>query len=233
MYQNRGSTFGTVRRPYFAAIILVTMTLSQNKTAFRRATMMIAAIGGLALAGGVAQASVIPISFTTSGIFSSGTPAEISYIPTSFSGSTSESGNLVLPNIGEFVLGATADPEHFNGSTFTLHLEFLSPLGVINPVDFVASLSGHINRNGNGNVHVNFTPGSNVFTFANSTSSGTFTLSVNDVTGLQPNDTLTATGNITGASNPPAAAPEPGSFVLLGSALIALSYTVRRKTRLQ
>lgn len=207
------------------------MKLVQNRIAIRGVMMTAITIGGLVLSAGAAKAGVIPISFTTTGTFSAGTPSDLSYIPTAFSGVTSATGFLLLPDLGEFTLSETADPMRFNGDTFTLHLNFLMPLGVIGPVDFVASLSGHINANGKGNVHLNFTPNSSAFAFANAAGSGTFTLGVNDVIGLQQNDTATATGSIANAIDPPAAAPEPCSLILFGTGLITLSYTARRRVR--
>jgi hypothetical protein len=201
-----------------------------NRTAFGGVIMMTVTIAGFALSEDIAKASVIPISFTTSGTFSPGTPSDLSYTATSFTGTTTMAGFLLLPDLGQFNLNGPTDPQRFNGESFTLHLNFLTPLGVSGSVDFVASLSGHINVNGNGNVHVNFTPNSKVIAFANDTSSGTFSLAVNDVIGLQQSGAATPTGNVANAvMAPPTVAPEPDSFILLGSALIALSCTVRRK----
>jgi hypothetical protein len=206
------------------------MKLIQNRTVLSGVMIMTVTIGGFALSGGVAKASVIPISFTTTGTFSAGTPSDLSYTATSFTGTTTAGGFLLLPDLGQFNLNGPADPQRFNGDSFTLHLNFLTPLGVTGSVDFVASLSGHINSNGNGNVHVNFTPNSKVIAFANDTGSGTFSLAVNDVVGLQQSGAATATGSIANAvGDPPTEAPEPASFILFGSALIGLCCTVRRK----
>jgi hypothetical protein len=206
------------------------MKLIQNRTVLGGVIMMTVTIGGFALSEGIAKASVIPISFTTTGTFSTGTPSDLSYTATSFTGTTTTAGFLLLPDLGQFNLNGPTDPQRFNGDSFTLHLNFLTPLGVSGSVDFVASLSGHINGNGNGNVHVNFTPNSKVNAFANDTASGTFTLAVNDVIGLQQNGAATSTGSVANAvAEPPTVAPEPGSFILFGSALIGLCCTVRRK----
>jgi hypothetical protein len=206
------------------------MKLIKNRTPLGGLMTMTVAIGGFALSEGIAKASVIPISFTTTGTFSSGTPSDLSYTATSFTGTTTAAGFLLLPDLGQFNLSGPADPERFNGDSFTLHLNFLTPLGVTGAVDFVASLSGHINANGNGNVHVNFTPNSKVIAFASDTASGTFTLAVNDVIGLQQSGAATSTGSVANAvAEPPTVAPEPGSFILFGSALIGLCCTVRRK----
>ena len=192
--------------------------------------IMTVAIGGFALSERIAKASVIPISFTTTGTFSSGTPSDLSYTATSFTGTTTAAGFVLLPDLGQFNLIGPADPERFNGDSFTLHLNFLTPLGVTGGVDFVASLRGHINANGNGNVHVNFTPNSKVIAFANDTAYGTFTLAVNDVIGLEQNGATTSTGSVANAvAEPPSVVPEPDSFILFGSALIRFCCTVRRK----
>lgn len=207
------------------------MKLVQNRTAFHGVIMITAAIGSFGFSGRIAKAGPIPISFNTTGTFSPGTPADLTYTPISFAGTTSEDGFLVLPDLGQFSLGGSADDARFHGDSFTLHFDFLTPLGVIGSVDFLASLSGHINDNGDGNVHVNFTPNSEVIAFANVTNSGSFTLIVNDVTGLRQDGAVTATGSVTNAVAPEFSAPEPGSFMLFGSALVALSCIVRRKIR--
>src|SRR5207244_4612049 len=107
----------------------------------------------LSFSEGAAKASVNPISFTTTGTFSTGTPSDLSYTATSFTGTTTAEGFLLLPDLGQFNLDGPADPQRFNGDSFTLRLNFLTPLGVSGSVAFVASLSGHFNVNRNGNVH--------------------------------------------------------------------------------
>ena len=209
-------------------MILLEMNLTQNNRALSHMIMTAVTLGGLALSSPIAKAGVIPITFTTIGTFSAGTPSELSYTPTSFTGVTSEAGYLLLPDVGQFNLNELANPQGFNGNTFSLHLTFLMPLGITGSVDFAASLSGHINDNGNGNVHVNFTPNSKVIPFSNDAASGSFTLAVNDVIGLRQGDTPILTGSIAAAADPTSVAPEPGSFLLFGSALVALSSVVRR-----
>ena len=207
------------------------MTLLSSKTGLRQ-IMMIAAIANFGFSGCIAKASVISISFSTSGIFSAGSPSELTYTPTSFTGTTSPDGFLDLTNLGQFNLDGSTAPERFNHNSFTFHFDFSAPMGVIGSVDFVASLSGNINSNGNGNVHINFTPNSEGIAFATNTGSGTFILGVNDVIGLQPNTIAIVSGNITNTVDPqitPASAPEPESIVLFGSALMGLSCAVRRK----
>lgn len=213
------------------------MKFSHNIAALRLMAVIFAAIATLGFSVRTANADIIPISFTTIGTFSAGTPAGLTYTPVSFTGATTPDGTVTLTNLGQFSLGSSSGAENFTHDSFTLQFNFLTPLGVTGPVDFVGSLSGQINAKGNGNVHVAFKPQTEVISFSNQTSSGTFTLSVNDVIGLRQPGTLTATGSISNmtyhpiAISHPSATPEPGSFLLLGSALIALSWTVRRGFR--
>ena len=179
----------------------------------------------------MATASVIPIEFTTTGIFSAASPAELTYTPTSFSGTVADGGSLALSDLGTFSLSIPADPAKFNGQTFTLHLDFTSPAGVVGSIDFPAALTGHVSENANGKLHINFTPNSQVVSFVNATASGSFTLGVSDIINLQKDGLATLTGSISNAIDPEAAAqaPEPGSMLLLGSALILFALVVRPK----
>ena len=197
------------------------MTLLSSKTALRQ-MMMIAAVANFGCSGCIVKANVISISASTGGIFSAGSPSDLTYTPTSFTGTTSPDGFLDLTNLGQFSLAGSTAPERFNHNRFTLHFDFSAPMGVISS-DFVASLSGNLNSNGNGNVHIKFTPNSETIAFATNAGSSTFILGVNDVIGLQPNTIAIASGSITDAADPqiaPATAPETGSIVLFGSALM-------------
>ena len=193
--------------------------------------IMFAAIATLGVSATTANAGVVPISFTTVGTFSAGTPADLAYTPISFTGATAPDGTLTLTDIGQFSLSSSSQAEHFTQDSFTLQFNFLTPVGVIEPVEFIASLSGQINPNGNGNVHVHFKPNEEVISFSNQTGSGSFTLTVNNVIGLRQQGTVTATGSVYEAGDYASAVPEPGSFILLGSALIALSCGIRRGFR--
>ena len=86
------------------------MKLIKNRTSIGGLMIMTVAIGGFALSEGIAKASVIPISFTTTGTFSSGTPSDLSYTATSFTGTTTAAGFLLLPDLGQFNLTGPADP---------------------------------------------------------------------------------------------------------------------------
>lgn len=207
------------------------MRVTHNVTALRRMTMIFAAIATFGLSARTANANIIPISFTTIGTFNDGTPADLVYTPISFTGATSPDGTLTLTDLGQFSLGSPSAAEQFTHNSFTLQFQFLTPVGVIGSVDFVASLSGHINANGNGNVHVHFKPKTEVISFSNQTGPDSFTLTVNDVIGLQRQSVITATGSINNMVDHSNAVPEPGSFMLLGSALIALSCSARGRFR--
>jgi hypothetical protein len=191
------------------------------------------AIGILALMPGAANASVIAIDFVTSGTFSAGTPAELTYTPTTFTGTTSAAGFLDLPDLGQFGLSIPADPQHFNGQTFTLHLDFSSPLGIVGSVDFMGAITGHVSGNSNSKLHINFTPNSQSYNFANASGTGSFTLTVNDIIGLQKDSTSALTGSISNAVDPSSAAaatPEPASWMLLvGGALVLVHRRARMK----
>src|SRR5439155_12961125 len=197
---------------------------------FRHALIFGAAIAILGISERIATASVIPISFTTTGVFSAGMPPGLTYTPTSFSGVTAPDGSLALPDLGTFTAGAVTENTDFNGFLFTLGFNFSLPDGVIGTVEFVGDLHGQLHPNGGSGVQVHFNPNnSQVVTYSGSSSSGSFTLTVDNVRGVDVGSPQTATGSITGGVDPAAATPEPGSFVLLGTALIAISWALRRR----
>lgn len=185
-----------------------------------------------------ARADEVTVSGTTSGTFSSGTPTGISFTPGSFSvttvgGFTTVGAvNTANDSLGTITLNNT--PGAFTGQTFTLVVTFQAPAGITtgNPATFTATLTGTVNSTGNGGVFLNFDNNPINFTFNDGTTSGTFSLSVNDVSvnaGGGAGNTVTLSGNIFGQQTN--AIPEPATLILLGTGLTGVAARIRKRRK--
>ena len=193
---------------------------------------------GLTLLALQAAASPLGVSFVTAGKFGSGTPNELSYAPTSFAGAMAGDGNLSLSNLGQILLAAPSDLETFHGQTFTLQLQFAPAFGVAGPVAVTGTLHGADSENSSGKLQIHFNPAiPTLVHFSNSGASGTFALFLDNLRGVESGSSGTLTGRLSlnptastgGVSTEAAVAnPEPGSWLLAGSALVALSLLTRR-----
>ena len=197
----------------------------------RRSVVRSFVFGGcFVVSAGAALAAPIYVSGTTSGFFSTGTPAGLTFTGTSFSGTTAADGSLNLPDLGLFDLALPQYDEHFNGYSFTLNLDFADPLITVNPILLPASLSGAIKLDNKGKVNITFNPSSQLLSFTSGATLGIFVFSINDVLALERGGTATLIGNITGASiNSYGSVPEPTSVFLLGSALCVIAVLINRK----
>jgi hypothetical protein len=182
----------------------------------------------------LASADVVGFSLSTAGSFSSGTPKDLAFSGSEFSGYSDEGGSLILGDLGTFTLtrpSQGADVYHPNSDTFTLELEFLGPLGVQGDTVFDATLQGRVNRN-HGSVFIDFGP-TRYFTFKNPVASGGFDLTIDDITLALPDDdsvySLGLTGSITNAFDPPATVPEPQAVLLLGTAALLIGSAFRHR----
>ena len=196
---------------------------------FHQALVFGAAVATLCLPGR-ANASAIPISFTTYGSFSAGTTPFISYTPTSFSGVTAPDGSLTLFDLGTFTASTVFENTDFSGFFFTLGFNFSLPDGVSGPVEFLGDLHGQLHPSGGSNVHVHF---SNVnpilISYSGSSGTDSFALTMNNVRALDVGSPQTATGFIGEPVLVAEENPEPGSFLLMGTALATISWAIRRR----
>ena len=189
-----------------------------------------------------APADQIPISLSTTGYFSPGTPGELTFqgiggpLVAGFAGITN--GELSLDKLGTFTLTKTSRSAvtFHSDNVFTLEVKFFDPTGVIRETTFEATMRGHANKN-NGALFLEFGP-PKTFAFSNTTNSGVFTATINDVSMELVKDGPAATsqiltGNIDNATDPPtqaaAVVPEPLSIVLLGTVILLLADALRRR----
>ena len=211
----------------------------------------------IALASAATRADEVTVAGTTSGSFTSvggtntgTTLMGLSYINSSFNaqtvggsytlnGAAASPGGTNFNNLGSFYIAPPADPtvNNYNGSTFTLIVNFDAPTGITGGQagTFTAALSGVVERVGptqTYSVNVRFDNPIQTFSFTRADgTTGQFTLTVNDVLGITPNFARAITGTISNASETPAAVPEPATVVLLGTGLAGLVAGARQRRR--
>ena len=156
-------------------------------------------------------------------------------------GNPNPGGNV--NNLGSISLSNV--PETYN-TPFTLQVTFTAPQGIngSNSATFTANITGVVRSDNSGGVFVDFNNNAILFTFndpnceadptggvpGQQTTCGTgqFFFSVND-TSIDPGQTVSITGQITGAQQ--TVIPEPATMILLGTGLSAVAAGVRRRRK--
>jgi len=137
-------------------------------------------------------------------------------------------GSPNVNNLGSFFL--TGDAASYAGSHFLLDVVFSTPTITNSSSVFTAAVRGSVTANANGLVGIRFDPGSEVYDYSDGYQTGTFTLSVNNVSMTPGSTGVALTGDIERGLNT-TTTPEPSSMVLMATGFAGCAVFVRKRRR--
>lgn len=177
-----------------------------------------------------ARADEVTISGSTTGVIT-GVPQLTFAGNAAFNGTTALNvGSLSGSNsLGSFFL-STAPTQALAGS-FTLNLTFSAPTGIAGGqgATYTAVIVGTVSPNiDQGGVNVLFDNPSQVFTFNNGTSTGSFSLTMANLF-VQTGRSAQLTAGIVGEQSAPV--PEPATLFLLGTGITGVAVKLRRRRK--
>jgi hypothetical protein len=188
---------------------------------------------------GVASADEVRLTGSTEGRFNAGAyGTNDSLLGLKFSSSTFDnttvSGQLDFGgdptpgsnfnNLGSFTLDSVNNV--YDGNHFDLRVMFSAPATIVGgtTTTFSTTLTGTVSNN-LGGVFVDFDNTPKTFTFSNATTSGSFTIAVNDVS-IAPGHDASITAHVTGSQQP---VPEPSAFVGILCGSVGMLSLIKRK----
>ncbi|HLL75322.1 MAG TPA: PEP-CTERM sorting domain-containing protein [Pyrinomonadaceae bacterium] len=197
-------------------------------TMLKPLAMSVALLAIFTAAQTVALADEVTISGTTAGTITN--VPQLTFQGNTFTGTTALGvGSLSDANrLGTFFL-STDDLQAVNG-TFRLDITFTAPTGITGGqgATYTATITGSVSPNpGQGGVNISFAQPTQVFTFANETGTGSFTLTIPDVF-VQSGMSARLTAGFTGTQT---AVPEPATMILLGTGLAGVAGVARRRRK--